>query len=280
MARKDSRLIVFNWKENPQTEREAFRLVAAIIRAAREEKRGKVEIVACPPVVYLKELSKKIVALGGHFSLGAQDVFWEVGGPHTGEIGPTMLRNAGKNVRYVIIGHSERRRWLGETDEMVNKKVRAALAAGRRVVLCVGEPLSVRKKGDMASRRCVERQLLSALRGIGELGSKAKNLIVTYEPPWAISNGSGVGDNAGPAAACAMSDYIRKVLRASRHLSRATVIYGGSVNSRNVADYIQYKEINGVLVGGASLRVEEIRKIIKKFHSYGEKGHFAFRCQK
>jgi len=145
MARNNP-LIVFNWKENPQTLREAIRLFSVLTKQAQSKVRKNSTIVACPPFVYLPELSKQL-ARNARLSLGAQNVFWENGGAYTGEIGPAMLKQYGVN--HVIVGHSERRQ-LGETDEMVNKKVRAALAAGLHVILCVGEPLSVRKKGTVA----------------------------------------------------------------------------------------------------------------------------------
>ena len=130
-----------------------------------------------------------LVRLPVRFSLGAQDIFWEDSGAYTGEIGPAMLRSIGKNVRYVIVGHSERRRCFHETDEMVNKKVRAALAAGLRVILCVGEPIAVRKRGIVAARRYVKNQLKKDLQGIINAKLKIKSLIIAYEPIWAIGTG-------------------------------------------------------------------------------------------
>jgi triosephosphate isomerase len=248
---KSSSLVVFNWKENPRTERAAIRLFSAISKAVSDKRRGDIEVVACPPVVYLKELSEKLAASRAHFSLGAQDISWENAGAYTGGIGPAMLKQFG--VGHVIIGHSERRRVFGETDEMVNKKVRAAFTAGLRVILCVGEPAEVRKKGIRAARQYVKNQLKKDLGEILNLKFKILNLIVAYEPIWAI----GTGKNDPPEDARDMVIFIKKETR------DAVVLYGGSVDSANVADYLCYHEIGGVLVGGASLHAGEIKKIIK-----------------
>ena len=161
---KNGLLIVFNWKENPETSREASRLFTEL--AAASKNNGRATIVACPPFVYLAELSKKLAAVRGRFLLGVQDIFWENKGAYTGEIGSAMLRGIGKNVQYAIVGHSERRQFLGETDDMVNKKVRAAIAAGFHVILCVGEPIAIRKKGIAAARQYVKNQLKKDLHGV------------------------------------------------------------------------------------------------------------------
>lgn len=255
MTKKKIRLVVFNWKENPQTFREASRLIAVLAKVAQNRKYKNIEIVACPPLVYLAEFSKKLTAQNAHFSLGAQDVFWENRGAYTGEIGPAMLRSVGKNIRYVIVGHSERRRWLGETDDMVNKKIRAAIKVGMRVILCVGEPAKIRKKGIAAVRKYIKNQLKKDLRGV-RFGADRLALSVAYEPIWAI----GTGENADPRYARDMAVFIKKETQSS---SSPFILYGGSVDGADVADYLCYHEINGVLVGGASLRTEEIRKVIK-----------------
>jgi triosephosphate isomerase len=254
MAKKEVRLIVFNWKENPQTLREASHLLSATLKIARDERRGNAEIVACLPFTYLIELARTSSHVPSCFSFGAQDVFWENIGAFTGEIGPAMLRSIGKKMRYVIIGHSERRRLLHETDEMVNEKVRASLTVGLHVILCVGEPMAVRKKGIVAAKEYIKNQLKKDLQGILNLKFKILNLIIAYEPIWAI----GTGRNCPPADARDMAIFIRNEAR------DAKVLYGGSVDGANIADYLCYHEINGALVGGASLRAEEVKKIIKQ----------------
>jgi triosephosphate isomerase len=247
---KGNRLIVFNWKENPKTSREASRLLGAVEKVALSSGNKGADVVVCPPFVYLSELSRTFKRGSARFSLGAQDVFWENAGPYTGEIGPEMLKQFG--VRYVIIGHSERRRFLGETDEMVNKKVRAALAAGLRVVLCVGEPAEVRRKGILAARQYVKNQLKKDLQNLDSRLHGNDRIKVAYEPIWAI----GTGKNDSAEDARDMANFIKKETRG------AVVLYGGSTTGANVGSYLCYHEINGVLVGGASLRAEEIKKII------------------
>jgi triosephosphate isomerase len=252
MAKKSPVLIVFNWKENPRTSKEAIRLAAAVNRVSRSVGKNGSEVVICPPLLYLAELSKKIgLRSGSRCALGVQDVFWENGGAYTGEIGPAMVRAAGENVRYVVIGHSERRRFLGETDETIQKKIRASLAAGLRVILCVGEPGEVRKKGVRAAQQYVKDQLKKDLQNIGRRVSGDGCLIVAYEPIWAI----GTGRNCPPPDARDMAEYIERI-------AHAPVLYGGSVDATNIKDYLCYTEIHGALVGGASLRADQIKKIV------------------
>ncbi|MGB7957856.1 MAG: triose-phosphate isomerase [Minisyncoccia bacterium] len=263
MAKKEAQLIVFNWKENPRTLREASRLLLATLKIARDKRQGNAEIVACLPFTYLIELARTSSRLPSRFSFGAQDVFWENIGAFTGEVGPAMLRSVGTKMRYVIVGHSERRRLLNETDEMVNEKVRASLAAGLRVILCVGEPAAVRKEGVAAAKRYVKNQLKKDLSGIMIHGSRFMNhLVVAYEPIWAI----GTGRNCPPADAHDMAEFIKKETAHIFSVSRSPcpVLYGGSVDGANIASYLCYYEINGALVGGASLRAGEVKKIIKQ----------------
>jgi triosephosphate isomerase len=250
------KLLIANWKENPKTEKEAVALFGAAMKAKTSK---GIKTIICPPFVYLEKLSSIAQSSKGnhHIAIGAQDVFWENEGPYTGEISPAMLKDAG--VGYVIIGHSERRR-LGETDAMVNKKIRAALSAGLRVVLCVGESAEVRKKGIAAAQTFVKNQLAKDLKGISRLMMRDK-FIIAYEPIWAI----GTGRNANPDDARIMAIFIKQQLTLAFHILGATckVLYGGSVSGRNIGDYIQYKEVDGALVGGASLKAAEWRKIIE-----------------
>jgi len=253
MNKKNACLIVFNWKENPATSKEAGRLAAAAVREAKLVRRGGPEVVVCPPLLYLAELSKKMgIRPGSRYSLGVQNIFWENGGAYTGEAGPAMVRAIGKNVRYAIIGHSERRRFLGETDEMIQKKIRASLGEGLRVILCVGEPAEVRKRGMRAAKQYIKGQLKKDLQNIGPRAAEAGYVTVAYEPIWAI----GTGKNADPAEVRDMAEYIEKI-------AHAPVLYGGSVDGVNAGDYLCYSEIHGILVGGASLREDQVKKIIK-----------------
>ena len=252
------KLIVANWKMNPQTHREAEQLARGVSETARKVK--GVTVVLCPPFVWLTDLSHKPLA-GVKF--GAQDVFWEERGAFTGEVSPTMLKKSG--VEYVIIGHSERRRWLYETDEMVNKKVLAALRAGLNVILCAGESASVRKKGMGAAKHYVREQLRKDLKGVSPASFKS-DLIIMYEPIWAISTARSVRsqDNADtPGDAVHMISSMRNFLRSRFHIKRIRVIYGGSVNPQNAHGFLTPKEIDGALVGGASLKAKEFSQIVR-----------------
>lgn len=236
------KLIIFNWKMNPSAFKEAKRLFNSILYTK------KAELIVAPPFVYLNAL--KVKTNKSKIELAAQDVFWENQGAYTGEVSPLMLRNLG--VKYVIIGHSERRKYLGETDEMINKKVLAALKAGLKVVLCVGENLKTRQRGQKVVENFVRNQLAKDFKG-------TKNLIVAYEPIWAI----GTGRACPPEDAREMIKFIKRILTTKYKLRQPKVIYGGSVDSKNIKDFVKYKEIDGALVGGASLKPKEVKKIIQ-----------------
>ncbi len=251
----DRKMIAANWKEHPRTAAEARRLFDATMRLAAGA--PHTDVIVCPPAIYLEGASasmaaaKKRKALPANFALGAQDVFWENEGAFTGGVGPRMLRALG--VRYAIIGHSERRRWFGETDETVNKKILAALAEGLVPIMCVGEPPEVRKKGAAAAKRYLARQFAYGLKGVPEGRAGKGRVTVAYEPIWAI--GSGKNDN--PVDAAAIARFIKT------EAGVAKVLYGGSVNGADVGGYVQLEDINGALVGGASLKAEDFKKIIK-----------------
>ncbi len=238
------KLVVANWKENPKTEKQALALFRAV---AKVKPANGVEVVICPPFIYLERIADvRRCEKKRHIVLGAQDVFWQEKGEFTSEVGPQMLKSLG--VRYVIVGHSERRKWLKETDAMINKKVKRALRDGLRVILCVGESLSIRKKGIAAARKFVEGQLKKDLVGVPR--ARLSYVAVAYEPIWAI----GTGRNARPEDAAFMADAIKKFA--------PRMLYGGSVDSKNIADYVQYNQISGVLIGGASLKAGEFKKIM------------------
>jgi len=237
------KLIVANWKLNPLRETDAIRL-------ARVSDRD--HTVICPPFVFLESVGKTL----RRAKLGAQDAFWKESGPYTGEASPVQLKRLG--VSYALIGHSSRRTELRETDAMINKKIRAALRAGLKVILCVGEPWNVRRKGLPAAKSFVRTQLQKDLAGIRTAKPTARNLIVAYEPIWAI----GTGRADAPHDTIEISKFIKNLLAARYSLRAAKVLYGGSMTSRNAKSFVQYKEIDGALVGGASLKAEEIRTII------------------
>lgn len=241
------KIIIANWKMHAPNLR-SWRS----FRAPRN-----VDVVICPPFPYLLSVSSLVISHKSSVRLGAQDVFWEDKGAYTGEVSPAMLKNS--KGEYVIVGHSERRRWLGETDEMINKKVKAVLRAGLKVILCVGEPLSVRKKGLAAAKKFVADQLRKDLAGIKKSSVIShQSSVIAYEPIWAI----GTGRSDKPSDTAEMASFIKNLLLVSCRLSHVPVLYGGSVNSKNIADFVQYKEIDGALVGGASIKVGEFKKIV------------------
>lgn len=240
------KLIIANWKMNPISLKEAESLFNSFKKEIKNIK--DIEIVICPPFIYLSDLKLK------NLKLGAQNCFWKNQGAYTGEISPLMLKDLG--VEYVIIGHSERRNYLGETDEMINKKLLAALESGLKVILCIGETLEQKKGG--IQKKVVQKQLNLDLKEIKNLKFKIKNLVVAYEPVWAI----GTGNYCQPEEALEMINFIK--LKTKSLKLKTKVLYGGSVDAKNVAGYVKYPEIDGALVGGASLNPTEFKKIINK----------------
>jgi len=214
-------------------------------------KEKNVEVVVCPPELNLKDFTNP------NFKLGAQNCFWsnpkKGEGHYTGEISPAMLKSAG--VKYVIVGHSERRQYLKETDEQINQKVLSVLEAGIVPILCVGEPLEVRRSGFSSAKSYVGEQLKADLYGIRLMGKK--EIVIAYEPVWAI--GTGRADK--PEEAWQMADFIREFL--VRKITSVKILYGGSVNSKNAKSFLNDPRIDGALVGGASLDPKEFLKIIK-----------------
>ena len=217
-----SYLIIANWKMNPSTIKEAKELFNKV---------KKTGAIICAPFTYLSELKSD--------NLCAQNCYWEASGPYTGEISLDMLKDLG--VAYVIIGHSERRVHFKETDEMINKKLKATLATDLRPILCIGE-----KKGENA-KEVIKKQLEQDLNGISK--KDLDRIIIAYEPVWAI----GTGDFCEASKAKESLESIKEKLNNK-------VLYGGSVNSKISKDYIDVG-FDGLLVGGASLKVDEFIKI-------------------
>lgn len=210
-----------------------------------------VEIAICPPFTCLPALSQSL--RGSQVQLGAQDVFWENQGAYTGEISPLMLRDL--NCRYVIIGHSERRHILGETEQSIRRKIKAASAAGLIPIFCVGETLQQRQK-DLALE-VVSQQLAKGLQDLA-----VPELVIAYEPVWAI----GTGVNASPADAQEMIGFIRGSLGRLYDKNRAAevrILYGGSVKPDNIAGFVGQPDIDGALVGGASLDAADFARIVR-----------------
>ncbi len=241
--------IAGNWKMYT-TATEAEKLVLEMLDKLDGIK--GVEKVVCPPFVSLVALN--MMLQNSSIKLGAQNMYFETEGAYTGEISPIMLCEL---CEFVILGHSERRWYFGETDEIVNKKVKAALANKLQLILCVGERLAENEAGE--TEDVINKQVTGALRGI----EPVSNLVVAYEPVWAI----GTGKAASGEQAAATIRFIRDVLAKLWNKSVAQnvrILYGGSVNSKNIAEFISRPEIDGALVGGASLKSEEFVSIVEQ----------------
>lgn len=247
------KLIVANWKMHPATLTEAQKLFERTARVARSL--TTCDVVICPPIVYLAGFPK---VSRGKVMLGVQDIFWAEEGAYTGQVGPRMARSAGAS--YVILGHSERRVLAGDTDEMVAKKVRSALAAGLRVILCVGEQ---ERSSDGSSAVFVKHQLQKSIRGVSK--NLAANLIVVYEPVWAISSHQPSRLDT-PETTLEMTLYIRRVLHTmfgAVIAKKIRVLYGGSVNAKNAAGFLSRAGVDGLLVGKASTDAEEFAAVLR-----------------
>ncbi len=243
--------IAGNWKMN-KTVAEAIDL-AKQLKASLSGIEG-VEVAVAPPFTALFVVRKELE--GSPIQLAAQNLFWEEKGAFTGEIAPPMLKEVG--CHYVILGHSERRQFFGETDETVNRKVRATLSQGLKVIFCIGETLKEREEGKTFA--VIERQLPGGLKDIRkeEMGS----IVIAYEPVWAI----GTGKTATPEQAEEVHGFIRKKLVQlySKEIAEGVRIqYGGSVTPENVKGLMGQENIDGALVGGASLKSETFSKIVR-----------------
>ncbi len=243
-------LIVANWKCNPTSLPEAKGLFGSIRKGIKNVK--NVEVVICPPFVYLPELKVK----GSKLKLGAQNCFWEDKGAFTGEISAKMLRSLA--CKYVIIGHSERRRYFKERDLGINKKIKSSLQNKLKPILCIGETEEEKNRGEFP--QVIKTQIEKGLRKIPR--TKIKEIAIAYEPIWAI----GTGKACRPVQAQVTNLLIRKIMTRlySRSIAeKVPVLYGGSVNKTNALDYLRESRMAGLLIGGASLRPKEFIRIVK-----------------
>ena len=238
-------LIIANWKCNPVSQKEAENIFDSVKNGV---KGASGEIIICPPFVYISLLKG--------LTLGAQNCFYEEKGAFTGEISATMLKDLG--AEYVIIGHSERRKYFQETDEIINQKIKKALDAGLKIIFCIGETAEERDSGK--KNEVLEKQIKKGLNGISNFKFKISNLVVAYEPVWAI----GTGNNCSIEETKQSIEFIQETLALSgAEGQNIRVLYGGSVKSENSGAYIKDAGANGLLVGGASLNAEEFVKIVK-----------------
>jgi triosephosphate isomerase len=244
-------IIAGNWKMY-KTAAEAVALISEL----KKEVAGitKAETVVCPPFTALAKASE--AAAGSNVQLGSQNVHWEKEGAFTGEIAPAMLKEFG--VKYTVVGHSERRQFFGETDAGVNKRAKAALANGLRPIVCVGETLAQREAGQ--TQAVVRDQVTGSLAGLSK--DDMLQTVIAYEPVWAI----GTGKTATPEQAQEVHAFIRGLLAAMFDTTTAGLVriqYGGSVKASNAKELLGQPDIDGALVGGASLKAAEFAAIVK-----------------
>lgn len=241
-------LIAGNWKMHT-TLKQALNLVQEL-KSGLEEIEG-VEKVICPPFISLAAVKE---ALGDSaIGLGAQNMHYEEQGAFTGEVSPLMLKDL---CQYVILGHSERRRYFGEDDALINRKVLAAFKFGLKPIMCVGETLEERDAGK--TQEVVERQVREGLKGVTD----PDGLVIAYEPVWAI----GTGRAASGDDAMAVIGLIRGILRElwGAKADEIRILYGGSVTGENIDQFVRYPDIDGALVGGASLKAQEFQTIVAR----------------
>ena len=245
-------LVAANWKMNPTNIDDALDLVRGVMAVARGHA-DRVEVAIFPPYPWLTSVSDLLVESG--VKLGAQNVFWEMSGAFTGEVSPAMLKGW---CQWVIIGHSERRLYVGETDEMVAKKTAAVLSRELGAIMCVGELLDHYDEG--RSDEIVTGQVRA---GLAECSADdSARLVIAYEPVWAI----GSGRNADPEHAYKTMRLIRRIVGemiGAGAARKVRILYGGSVKAANVQQYVELPLCDGVLVGGASLDAEEFAQIVR-----------------
>jgi triosephosphate isomerase (TIM) len=244
------RIVAGNWKMNKNIP-EAVTLAKEVAAATR----GAIgQVIICPAYVCLAPVNE--VIRGTHVMLGAQDVHWEEKGAFTGKVSCDMLKSAG--VSYVIIGHSEQRTYFHETNETVNKKVKATLKGGLRPIICVGETLAERETG--RTEAVVKEHVEGAYQGVSR--EDAFKTVIAYEPVWAI----GTGRVATPEQAQAVHAFIRKKVLSAIYdvevASKIQIQYGGSMRADNAATLLEQEDIDGGLIGGAALKAEDFSRIV------------------
>ena len=244
------KVIAGNWKMNMDVH-QSQKLVSEILNGLGKD--SKAEVIVCPPYTSLSEVNSLLK--GTQIKLGAQNMYFEESGAYTAEISADMLKSVG--CEYVILGHSERRVIFNESDELVNKKIKSALAKGLKPIFCVGELLEQRETGE--TMKVVSSQIEKGLEGIS--AEQMKNIIVAYEPVWAI----GTGKTATPRQAQEVHLFIRELVTenfSSIVAEKLIIQYGGSVKPDNSRELLSQKDIDGALVGGACLKADSFLSII------------------
>jgi len=242
-----------NWKMNTDSHT-SINLAESIVSGSLETAGQSVSVAVCPPFVYLQAVAKTLSA--SSIAVGAQDLYIESQGAFTGEISASMLKDIGCS--YVLCGHSERRHVIGETDELINKKVAAAIGGGLLPILCVGELLAEREASQTGE--VISRQLKSDLAGLSV--EKVSAATIAYEPVWAI----GTGLTATPQQAQEAHDFVRKLLAElydAQLAEEIRILYGGSAKPGNAGELMAQQDVDGLLVGGASLNADDFIAIIR-----------------
>ena len=242
-------IIAGNWKMN-MTPDEAKALVTELIPLVKD---AKAEVVVCPPYVDLGVVQPLIA--GTNIKLGSQSIHWAAKGAFTGEVSADMLKAFG--VSYAIIGHSERRQYFGETDESVNARAKAAIAAGITPIICVGESLSQREAGETDA--FVSGQTVAALKDIP--AADVEKLVIAYEPIWAIGTGKTATNEQANETIGVVRAAVAKVY-GKETAEKVRIQYGGSMNPKNATELMAMPEIDGGLIGGASLKAEDFSKVV------------------
>ena len=242
-------IVAANWKMN-KTVSQTKEFISDFVK---KDLPDNIEVLVCPPYLGLQDALA--LAKGSKVKIGAQNMHFEDSGAYTGEVSPIMLGDLGVN--YVIIGHSERRQYFAETDEIVNKKVRAAIKYNLKPIVCVGENLEEYESGQ--TQAVIARQIEEGLAWLS--ADQVADLVIAYEPVWAI----GTGKSSSPDAANQVIADIRKQIKSIYDTETAQAVriqYGGSVNSSNIQEYMGQSDIDGVLVGGASLEVDSFYDLV------------------
>lgn len=252
-SKDKSKIIVANWKMNPVSFGEADSLIKIIKKGIKEIE--NVEVIICPAAVYLSKIKTN-----SSFDLGIQNIFWEDGGAYTGEISAVIAKNL--KIKYTIIGHSERRKYLNETDEMINLKIHSAVKNNLSPILCVGETLK-EKQQDQASEIIIT-QIKKALNGITKSQILNSKFQIAYEPIWAIGTGETPSVNE-IMSVCLLIKKIVSNLYDRETAEKISILYGGSVDSKNAFDFVDKTGMNGLLIGGASLKGSEFVRIVNLF---------------
>lgn len=252
------RILIANWKMNLDFQNSEKLITEVVNQYSKLKSNNYRKIIICPPSIFIENIFQKTLAYP-QFEVGSQNLYPGKEGAFTGEISAYMLKSIGCS--YTIIGHSERRSYFGETDQTIALKIKAALSENILPILCVGETLSERENSYF--RKIIERQLVEGLAHVSEREKQLKKIVIAYEPVWAI----GTGKTANPELASEVHSFIREILKKlfGNDISSAiSILYGGSVKSSNASELFMQPDINGALVGGASLDAHEFMNIYDK----------------